>query len=195
MPSCARSCSSVRKKSARSRSSMFTKTTRARPELLGAAARCASVCTSTPMTPLTVTSAPSTTCSDGDRVALEARLAGRVDQVDLPALPLEVAERRRDRHLALLLVLVPVGDRRALLDDAEPVRRAGLEEHRLDERGLAGAAVTDDGDVADLSGLDCGHARRSSWAGLQAILARRPWLKQRHGSGTNASHTRALLRD
>ena len=93
-----------------------------------------------------------------DRVALEARLAGRVDQVDLPALPLEVAQRRRDRHLALLLVVVPVGDGRALLDDAEPVRRACLEEHCLDERGLAGASVTDDGDVADLSGLDCGHA-------------------------------------
>ena len=95
----------------------------------------------------------------GDRVALEARLAGSVDQVDLAALPLEVAERVRDRHLALLLVLVPVGDRAALLDNAEPVRRAGLEQHRLDERGLACAAVTDDGDVADLSGLDCGHAK------------------------------------
>jgi len=68
-----------------------------------------------------------------NRVALEARLAGRVDQVDLPLVPLEVAERVRDGHLALLLVLVPVGDRGALLDDAEPVRRAGLEEHRLDE--------------------------------------------------------------
>ena len=69
----------------------------------------------------------------GDRVALEARLAGRVDEVDLAALPLEVGERVGDRHLALLLVLVPVGDRRPLLDDAQPVRRAGLEEHRLDE--------------------------------------------------------------
>ena len=66
----------------------------------------------------------------------------------------------------LLLVLVPVGDGRALLDDAEPVRGTCLEEHRLDERGLAGAAVTDDGDVADLSGLDCGHAERSFWAGF-----------------------------
>src|SRR5439155_3570070 len=94
----------------------------------------------------------------GDRVALEARLARRVDEVDLPALPLEMAQGRRDRHLALLLVLVPVRGGRALLDDAEPVRRACLEEHCLDERGLAGAAVTDDSDVADLSGLDCGHA-------------------------------------
>ena len=94
----------------------------------------------------------------GDRVTLEARLAGRVDEVDLAALPLDVRERVRDRHLALLLVLVPVGDRRSLLDDAQPIRRTRLEEHRLDERGLSCAAVTDDGDVADLSGLDCGHA-------------------------------------
>ena len=94
-----------------------------------------------------------------DRVALEARLTRGVDQVDLAALPLEVAERRGDGHLARLLVLVPVGDGRALFDDTEAVRRLGLEEHRLDERGLAGASVTDDSDVADLAGLDCGHRR------------------------------------
>ena len=103
----------------------------------------------------------------GDRVALKARLAGRVDEVDLAALPLEVGERVGDRHLALLLVLVPVGDRRPLLDDAQPVRRARLEEHRLDERGLSCAAVTDHGDVADLSGLYCRHSERSSSAGLR----------------------------
>ena len=97
-----------------------------------------------------------------DRVALEARLAGRVDQVDLPALPLEVAEGRGDRHLPALLVLVPVGDSRALLDRSEPVDRPGLEEHCLDERGLPRPTVSGDGDVADLSGLDCGHAYRSS---------------------------------
>ena len=44
------------------------------------------------------------------------------------------------------------------LDGAEPVDRAGLEEHRLDERGLPGPAVADDGDVADLPWLDCRHA-------------------------------------
>ena len=71
----------------------------------------------------------------------------------LRLLPVEVAERGRERHLPLLLVLVPVRDRRARLDRAEPVDRAGLEEQRLDERRLARAAMADDGDVADLPGL------------------------------------------
>ncbi len=63
---CSLSCScrapSTRRKSARSRSSMLTKTTR---ESLPCSARCQRrpVCTSTPITPLTTNSAPSTTRS------------------------------------------------------------------------------------------------------------------------------------
>ncbi len=48
-----------------------------------------------------------------ERVGLESRVARRVDQVDLPALPFEMAEGRGERHLAPLLLLFPVGDRRA----------------------------------------------------------------------------------
>src|SRR5713101_4607393 len=60
--SCERIASSVRKKSARSRSSMFTTTTRARPR---SAERCQTrpVPTSTPITPLTTMTTPSTTRS------------------------------------------------------------------------------------------------------------------------------------
>ncbi len=57
--SCVRSCSSVRKKSARSRSSMLTKTTRARSRS-AASFQARAVPTSTPITPDTVRSAPST---------------------------------------------------------------------------------------------------------------------------------------
>ena len=99
------------------------------------------------------------------RLALEARVAGHVDEVQLAALPLGVRERERDRHLPLLLVVVPVRDRRARVDRAEAVRLARLEEQRLDQRGLARASMTDDGDVADLAGLECGHAKGSSSAG------------------------------
>ena len=59
------------------------------------------------------------------------------------------------------LVVVPVGHRRAGVDRPEPVRLPRLEEHRLDQRGLARTAVTDDGDVADLAGLDSRHRARS----------------------------------
>ena len=89
----------------------------------------------------------------GDRVRLEARVARRVDQVDLAALPLEVRERSGERHLPALLVLVPVADRRSRFDGAETVDRACLEEHRLEEGGLTRPAMSDDGDVADLPGL------------------------------------------
>ena len=68
-----------------------------------------------------------------ERVGLEPGVAGRIDQVDLRVLPLEMAERRRERHLSLVLVLVPVGHCRSLLDRAEAVRGSGLEEQRLDK--------------------------------------------------------------
>src|ERR671925_746449 len=55
-----RSCSSTEKKSARSRSSMLTKTRRESPSCSQRSQRRV-VCTSTPLTPLTTTSAPSTT--------------------------------------------------------------------------------------------------------------------------------------
>src|SRR5262249_36785008 len=90
-----------------------------------------------------------------DRIALEARVAGRVDEVDLPLLPLEVADRRGEGHLPLLLVVVPPGDSRPGLDRAEPIRRAGLVQQCLDDRGLARPTVPDNGDVADLPRLDC----------------------------------------
>ncbi len=69
-------------------------------------------------------------------------------------MPVDVAEGGLQGHPALLFVFVPVADRRAGLDRSEPVRRAGLEQHRLDQRRLSRPAVTDDGDVANLPGLD-----------------------------------------
>src|ERR671935_249959 len=60
--SCSRSCSSARKKSARSRSSMFTNTTRGSSSC-SARSQTRLVCTSTPITALTVTRALSTTRS------------------------------------------------------------------------------------------------------------------------------------
>ena len=95
----------------------------------------------------------------GASLALKARIARDVDQIQLALLPLRVRERERDRHLPQLLVVVPVGDRRARVDRAEPVRLTGLEEQRLDERRLARPAMADDGDVADLARLENGHTR------------------------------------
>ena len=91
-------------------------------------------------------------------VGLEAGLAGRVDQVDRAALPVEVRDRGRDRHLAPALLVVEVRDGRLLGDAPQPVHGARLEQQGLDERGLAGAAMADHGDVSDLAGLRSRHA-------------------------------------
>ena len=158
---CSRSCSSVRMKSARSRSSMLTKNIRAR---LSCSAR-SQIAAGLHLDPHHGADGDQRALDDaqrGDHVALEARLAGRVDQVDLVALPVDVARRGLDRHGPAVLVLVPVRDGRALLDAAEPVDGARLEQHRLDERGLPRPPVSGDGDVADLARLERGHAKRSS---------------------------------
>ena len=96
----------------------------------------------------------------GERVGLEARVAGRVDEVDLALVPLQVAERGRQRHLAAVLVVVPVGDRGRRFDGPEAVGGTRLEEHRLDQRGLPGPPVSDHGDVPDLARLEGRHGRR-----------------------------------
>ena len=93
------------------------------------------------------------------RLTLERRIAGTVEEVDLPALPLGVRQGERDRDGAALLVLVRVGDRRPGLDRAEPIDLTRLEEECLDEGCLSGSPVTDDGDVPDLAWLGCGHLR------------------------------------
>ena len=152
------SWSSVRKKSARSRSSMLTTTTRDSPRSSARFQTRAGA----DLHAHHRGDDDERTLDDAQRappLALEGRVARAVDEVDLAALPGGVSERERDRELALVLVLVPVGDGRARLDRAEPVHLAGLEEQRFDERRLARPAMTDDGDVADLPWLGCSHLR------------------------------------
>ena len=83
------------------------------------------------------------------RVRHEARLAGRVQQVDLALLPLERAERRGDRHLARLLVGVGVRHGAVVGDRAQARVTPGLEQQRLVQRRLPRPSVTDEGDVAN----------------------------------------------
>ena len=84
-----------------------------------------------------------------DHIGLEVGVAGRVDDRDAGALVLDRADGEVDALPALLLVGVPVERGRARLHGAEPVDRAGIEEHRLCEARLAGATVGDEGDVPD----------------------------------------------
>jgi len=66
-----------------------------------------------------------------ERVGDEARLARRVDQVDLAPVVLERGDAGADRHLTLVLIILEVEHRAAVLDAAEPVDDPGLEQQRL----------------------------------------------------------------
>jgi hypothetical protein len=85
-----------------------------------------------------------------ERVGHEARLAGRVDQVDLAVVPLERAQRRADRHLARLLVGVGIRGRGSR-PGPTPSRLTAPAwiQQRLVDRGLPAAAMADEGDVPD----------------------------------------------
>src|SRR5207245_4033047 len=83
--------------------------------------------------------------------------------VHVVALPVTVGHRCADRDLALALVRIEVGGRRAVVHLAEPGDGAGREQQRFHEGGLADTAVTHDTDVANLRGLD--HARASCGSG------------------------------
>ena len=172
---------------------MFTKTTR-ESSYSSARFHTRAVFTSTPMTRADDDERAFDDAERRERVGLEAGVARAVDEVDLAVLPVEVQQRARERHLPLVLVVVPVADGRPLLDRAEPVRLSRLEEQRLDERGLPDPAVADDGDVADLARLG-DMARRLAL--LDVGLERRivtELLTSRGRRGAGEPESRALRR-
>jgi hypothetical protein len=79
-------------------------------------------------------------------LAGEIGVARRVDQVDLGFPPFQGSDGGADGDAALDLVGIEVGDRVALFDPAEARRGLRVEQQRLDQRGLAGAAVAEHAD-------------------------------------------------
>jgi hypothetical protein len=106
-------------------------------------------------------------------------VARRVDDVELDV---AVAHRRvlgEDRDALLALEVHRV--HHALVDVLVGPERAGLPEHRVDERGLAMVDVGDDGDVADVLAGDEHRRPRldgpravSTPTGSEAVPALRP---------------------
>ena len=80
------------------------------------------------------------------------------------ALPLERRDGERQRDAPALLLGVVVADRGAVLDPPEPVDGAGAVQERLGQRRLAGAAVADQGHVADLLGRKELHSVPPRWS-------------------------------
>src|SRR5688572_18809938 len=80
----------------------------------------------------------------------EVDVPRRVDDVDAVVLPLTRGRRRGDRDAALLLLVHPVHDGRALVDLPHLVGASGVVEDALRGRRLTGIDVRHDADVARL---------------------------------------------
>ena len=91
----------------------------------------------------------------------KVHVAGSVDHIQLVALPLARNQRGIDRHIAAAFLVVPVRDRRAVVDTAQAVDRPRVEKHRLDQRGLARATVAQEHRVAQLVTLEYRHPTSS----------------------------------
>ena len=119
-----------------------------------------SVCTSTPATASTTSSAASATRSAARASARKLPMPGVSMMLILSLFHSAKASDGRERVLSGNLFVVVVGHRGAVIDAAEPRRRAGGEEERGNQLGLARAAVADDSDVADapsVVGLHSGY--------------------------------------
>ena len=106
----------------------------------------------------------------------EVDVAGRVDDVDAVLAPEAGRRRRGDGDAALLFLLHPVHDGRALVDLADLVRNPGVEEDPLGSGRLPGIDVGHDADVPGsiqrcLTGHFSSSVRRAPWA---VAVVRRP---------------------
>ena len=88
----------------------------------------------------------------GGDVADEVGVARSVEDVHLAVFELEGCQRQRHRDGAALFLGVEVAHGGAVLDPAEADDRPSVEQEGLGQRGLAGAAMPDECDVADLRG-------------------------------------------
>ena len=147
---------SVRSRLERSRSRRLTTTRRGSPSD-SASAHTFSVCTSTPETASTTTSAASATRRPARASDEEVAHARRVDEVDLGLVPLGPGEAGRQGVLAGDFFVVVVGDRRPIVHPPQAGRRTSGEEEGGDQLGLARTAVSDDSDVADTPSVVCLH--------------------------------------
>src|SRR5207249_1880379 len=105
----------------------------------------------------------------GPGVAEEVTNTGRVHDVHLVLVPLDVAEASRERMLAGDFFLVEVRDGRAFVDLPEPVDHACVEQDGGSELGLAGAGVTDERDVPDGGGVIDLHSGATSQTKSEGI--------------------------
>jgi hypothetical protein len=95
--------------------------------------------------------------------ALEVRIAGRVDERQVVAVPLEAEDRARQGVVTLLLLGRMVEVRAPGVHRAGGGHRAGDVEQRLAERRLPVGGVTDQGEAPGVRDLDVLHGGLSVW--------------------------------
>ena len=98
----------------------------------------------------------------GQRAGLltgEIEVSGDIDQIDLGVLPLQRSHGGADGNAALGLFGLEVGGGGAVLNAALAIDRARREQKCLDQSGLAFAAMSDNGKVADVLGLIVFHKK------------------------------------
>ena len=83
-------------------------------------------------------------------IADEVGIAGRVDQVDLLAVPGQMPEVAVDREMPALLLVVDVEGAGAVVHRALAAGGAGGEEQGVGKAGLARRPMSSQGDVADI---------------------------------------------
>ena len=87
----------------------------------------------------------------------EGRIAGCVEQVDLPALVFQVQDAGIDGEMALVFFLVVVGNAGAVIHAAATIDGLGLIQKGVGQRGFARRPMSRQGDVANVRYLIVGH--------------------------------------
>ena len=82
--------------------------------------------------------------------AVKVEKARRIDHVDFGPLPFQRRQRQVDGDVPFDLLGIKVGGRGAVLDLAQALQQAGVEQHSFRQRGLALTAMAEYADVADV---------------------------------------------
>ena len=101
----------------------------------------------------------------------EVDVSRGVDDVDLDVVPESGGRGGGDGDAAFLLLLHPVHGGGAVVDLADLVGLAGVEEDALGCGGLAGVDVRHDADVANLGQVDLGHVQSFAEEVCEAVRA------------------------
>jgi len=92
------------------------------------------------------------------RVWTKDAVSRRIDKGDVGIFPVAMSERGLDRDSAFNLFCVVVRDRRSLVDQAHAIHSTRDVQAGGDQRSLAGVAVSDNGDVAQVRSGDRSHS-------------------------------------